>query len=97
MIEQEVRERKYDVSSHPSRLEKILCNWDVILGIVEQEIPHLSELEAILDGVGLPKTLSALGTDDSMLPQIFAATKDIRDKYVLSRLCWDLGELEEIL
>jgi hypothetical protein len=28
---------------------------------------------------------------------IFRATKDIRDKYVLSRLLWDLGILDEML
>jgi hypothetical protein len=32
-----------------------------------------------------------------MLPVIFRATKDIRDKYVLSRLAWDLGVLDEIV
>ena len=26
----------------------------------------------------------------------FRATKDIRDKYVLSRLAWDLGVLDEL-
>ena len=32
----------------------------------------------------------------TLLPIFFMATKDIRDKYVLSRLAWDLGILEEL-
>lgn len=32
-----------------------------------------------------------IGVDEALLPMIFGATKDIRDKYVLSRLAWDLG------
>jgi len=45
-----------------------------------------SRIEAILDAIDAPKTLSQVGTEDSMLPLIIKATKDIRDKYVLSRL-----------
>ena len=52
--------------------------------------------EALLDTIGAPKTLSQIGTPDDLLPVIFKATKDIRDKYVLSRLCWDLGTIEKI-
>ena len=33
---------------------------------------------------------------DDVLAITFKATKDIRDKYVLSRLAWDLGVIEEI-
>ena len=71
-------------------------NWDTILHILEQELPSADTLEALLDTIGAPKTLAELGTDETLWPHIFAATKDIRDKYVLSRLCWDLGILEEV-
>lgn len=97
MIEQEARERKYDKSTHPARLEKILDHWEEILQIIREEVPPAEELERLLDRIGAPRKLSDLGTDDALLPQIFAATRDIRDKYVLSRLCWDLGITEELL
>jgi len=38
-----------------------------------------------------------LGVDPVTLPETFRATKDIRDKYVLSRLAWDLGVLDELV
>ncbi len=38
----------------------------------------------------------SIGVDYELLPMTFMATKDIRDKYVLSRLAWDLGVLEEL-
>ena len=34
--------------------------------------------------------------DKSILPMTLMATKDIRDKYILSRLLWDLGVLDEV-
>ena len=95
MIAQEAKEQKYDKSTHPARLQKIVASWNSILAILEQELPAATELEKLLDTIGAPKTLEELGTSEGLLPTIFAATKDIRDKYVLSRLCWDLGLLEE--
>ena len=94
MIAQEAKEQKYDKSTHPARLQKIVASWNSILAILEQELPAATELEKLLDTIGAPKTLEELGTSEGLLPTIFAATKDIRDKYVLSRLCWDLGILE---
>ena len=97
MIALEAKERKYDPALHEKRLEIILENWDNLQHIIDEELPSSRELERLLDAIGAPKTLSEIGTQDAMLPVIFKATKDIRDKYVLSRLCWDLGILEQIL
>ena len=97
MIALEAKEGKYDAEAHENRLEIILQNWDGILKIVEEELPEFAQLEALLDTVQMPKTLGQIGTADEMLDVIFRATKDIRDKYVLSRLAWDLGILDELL
>ncbi len=97
MIALEAKERKYDVDAHAARLEIILRNWKTILQIINEELPAAAELEALLDKLEVPKTLPEIGTAEDLLPVIFKATKDIRDKYVLSRLGWDLGILEEII
>ena len=97
MIALEAKEKKYDISAHAQRLEVILSNWDAILQIIDQEIPSLQTLLALMDTIDAPKTLEAIGIEESLLPDIFRATKDIRDKYVLSRLAWDLGEEEALL
>ena len=89
------KEQKYNVVKHASRIDTIIKNWDAILEIVNQEIPALAELEILFDAVGLPKTAGEIGIEESILPMTFLAAKDIRDKYVLPRLCWDLGLLDE--
>jgi len=96
MIALETREKKYDKDLHKARLEVILANWQEILGIIDEELPSSRDLEQLMDTIGMPKSLSRIGTEESLLPTIFGATKDIRDKYVLSRLLWDLGLLEEL-
>lgn len=96
MIAQEAREGKYDPDKHSSRLEVILGNWEQILQIMEEELPEPEQLDAILDMIEAPKTLEEIGLDAAILPMTFRATRDIRDKYVLSRLCWDLGVTEAL-
>jgi hypothetical protein len=54
-------------------------------------------LTALMDTIQAPKPLQEIGIDETLLPTIFRATKDIRDKYVLSRLAWDLGIENELI
>ena len=91
MIALERKEKKYDRTLHEKRLDIILEHWDEILKIIDEELPPAYMLEALLDKMEAPKSLSEIGADEAQLPVIFGATKDIRDKYVLSRLAWDLG------
>ncbi len=97
MIALEAKEGKYDLAKHRARLEILLTHWREILQIMEEELPSAAELEQLLDAVGIPKTLGEIGTADELFPVIFKATKDIRNKYVLSHLAWDLGVLEDLL
>ena len=97
MIALEETEHKYDPRQHEKRLQVILEHWKDILQIIGEELPPAKELETLLDKIGAPKTLDAIGCADVDLSVVFQATKDIRDKYVLSRLAWDLGIIEELV
>jgi len=96
MIAQEEREGKYDKRTHPSRFERIVRNWDVIVQILDDELPASEQLEEILQTIGISGDLQSLGVDSRTAKLTFLATKDIRDKYVLSRLAWDLGVLDDL-
>ena len=96
MIALEAKEKKYDLGKHAARLEVILEKWDDILRIIDEELPSVEEFEAILDSIEAPKTLEEIGLDSSTLSMTLKSTKDIRDKYVLPRLLWDIGELDEV-
>ena len=91
MIALEAKEKKYDPTLHAKRLEIILEKWEQILTIIRQEIPKPEALDDLYQAIGLPKTLEQISSDSRLLPTILRCTKDIRDKYVLSRLAWDLG------
>ena len=96
MIRAEAKEQKYNLIKHEERLALITEKWDDILQIIHEELPASADLEALFDKLGLPKTPAEIGIDESNLATTFQATKDIRDKDVLSRLCWDLGIIDEM-
>ena len=91
MISLEAREGKYDPFRHAARLERIIENWDRIIGIVNDEIPEPEYIEELLRSIGAPTSPEGIGIDGKIMPAVLRATGDIRDKYVLSRLAWDLG------
>lgn len=94
MIALEAKEHKYSVEKHEKRLEVILSHWEELLQIMEEELPESEEIQNILSMIGAPVTAAEIGIDETILPMTFKASKDIRDKYVLARLAWDLGVIE---
>jgi len=93
MIEGERREGKYDKEKHAERLEKIIAHWDRIVGYIG-ELPDSGELEAFMKKIGHPTSFAEIGLSEADCHDAFIMAKDIRDKYVLGRLLWDLGILE---
>lgn len=96
MIELEKKEGKYRKDTHEARFCLIEKNWEAILEILRQELPKKETLEKLMDTVGISRDFATIGVDGACAKLTFQATKDIRDKYVLSRLAWDLGILEEL-
>ena len=96
MIQLEEKEQKYNLEKHKERLEIIICNWEKIIKVIDEEIPSVAELEKLYNKLGMPKTAEEIGIDEKIVPKTFEVTKDIRDKYVLSRLCWDLGIIDDV-
>lgn len=96
MIAIEEKEGKYDKKKHEERLEVIIAKWDEIISVIDEEISSLDALATLYKKVGLPMSMEEIGLDSSLLPMTFMAAKDIRDKYVLPRLYFDLGIINEI-
>jgi glycerol-1-phosphate dehydrogenase [NAD(P)+] len=96
MIALEKKEGKYRKDTHPARFQIVAQNWNRILQIIEEELPSSEEISKLLDIIGISTDLNAIGVDTECARMTFKATKDIRDKYVLSRLAWDLGILDDL-
>ena len=96
MIALEKKEGKYRKDTHEARFRLIEANWDAILQILREELPAHAELCKLVERAGINCDLNTIGVNTLDARITFKATKDIRDKYVLSRLAWDLGILEEL-
>ena len=97
LIELEKKEQKYNPTLHKERLSVIINNWDSILETVSKELPPYEDILNLWKELGGPVALADIGVDNALLPEIFTATKDIRNKYCLSFLAWDLGLTDELL
>lgn len=96
MIALEKKEGKYRKDTHAVRFARIQKCWPEILRILDEELPSSEALSQLLLRLGMPEYASVIGVDAAAMRLSFCATKDIRDKYVLSRLAWDLGILDEL-
>ena len=96
MLALEEKEQKYSIEKHGKRIDVIIEKWNEILNIIEDELPSFSELESLFINLGLPRSAKEIGLNENIVPMTFKCAKDIRDKYVLPKLAWDLGITDEL-
>lgn len=94
MVLREEKEGKYRLAGHASRLERIIDSWDEIQEII-RALPDYRDIYRLMASLHMPTDPRYLGYSDEDIGKCFSMTKDIRDKYIGSRLLWDLGELEQ--
>ena len=95
MIKNEAKEKKYDLKAHARRLDRITEHWNEIIAVIDT-LPSYDELACVFDTVGAPKTAREIGLSAHEERMAFLITKDIRDKYIGSRLLWDIGEIDRV-
>jgi len=91
MIAGEAKEHKYDAAAHEKRLAVILSRWEELVAEMNA-LPDSAELSAFMHKIGFPASLAEIGVSEEEQQMLFTCAADIRDKYVLGRLLWDLGE-----
>lgn len=94
LISLEEKEKKFDVEKHRIRLQTIIEKWDAILNIIREELPSSTEILKLMTSLDMPISCSDIGISEDTLKTTFKATKDIRNKYIISHLAWDLGLLD---
>ena len=93
MIALEEKEHKYDPASHEKRLNLILENWSKLREFMMQ-LPTAAQVENLLRSIGAPTRFEEIGITAEEEKNAILMSKDIRDKYVGTRLLWDLGLLD---
>ena len=96
MIENVKNSVRYDAGKHAARLHNLVSRWPEILRIIDEELPAYEAVLSLLRRIGAPTVPADFGLDNADAPKVFAMTRDIRDKYILSTLAFDLGILDTI-
>ncbi len=96
IIKIEDREHKYDIKAHKKRLDKIVEKWYNIVAIINEELPSYEYVHGLFERIGFPTLPEQIGESTESARAAFTHTRDIRDKYILSRLTYDLGIDDEI-
>ena len=89
------RSERYNAKKHRQRLDGIVAHWDDIRRIIREELPSSDSVARLLKTIGAPVSSEEFGVPAAENALTFKMTKDIRDKYILSTLLFDMGELEE--
>lgn len=87
-------ENKNDRATRLARAEKIIANWEAIKQIA-RETPSSAEIESIMRGAGMPITPADIGVSKADVIDAFICSRDVRAKYQLSSLLWDIGYMDE--
>ncbi len=91
MAELEAKEGKYDPEKHSRRLRTIVTRREEILDVI-RTLPKSSDLCRFMKSIGHSTDFSEIGISADEVSTAVKFSRDIRDKYVLGRLLWDVGE-----
>lgn len=80
---------------HEKRLQNLLAHWNQVLQAMDEELPDVQELLQLMRDTGMPTTPQELGLDQGAVHRAYLGTREIRDKYLLSSMLWDLGLLHD--
>lgn len=96
MAKDALTSERYDREKHAQRLDNIIEHWDEILKVIDEELPSAQSLKELLDAIGAPCKAADIEIPEKETALTFRVTRDIRDKYILSSLVWDMGELDSM-
>lgn len=85
---------KNDPVARKRRMEILLTHWEEIQRIMDEELPPVQEIIALMAKVGMPIHPAEIDENEQDTYDAFLRSRDIRDKYLTSSLLWDLGLLE---
>jgi glycerol-1-phosphate dehydrogenase [NAD(P)+] len=95
VIQLEKKVKKNDPETHAVRIANIEKHWPEIVRVMD-DLPSLSYIEKTLSELGAPINPAQVGVDYQSVVDSIIVAKEVRDRYTLLQLLWDLGIVEEM-
>ncbi len=95
VIQLEKKVRKNAPETHAERVANMEKHWPEIVKIMDS-LPPLSYIEKILSDLDAPINPAQVGVDYQSVINSILVAKEVRDRYTLLQLLWDLGVAQEM-
>jgi len=95
VIDMEVKAKKNETSARLERIDSMERNWAEITALLEA-LPSSETVANLLKSLDSPCTPAAIDVDAEMLKNTFLYCKEVRARYTILQMVWDLGLLDSL-
>lgn len=87
--------QKNNLQNRNKKLEVIASNWEKIRELISKELPSVEEMEGLLLDLDAYVNPEQIGVSSKMVEDSIVLAKEVRDRFTLLQILWDLGLLEK--
>ena len=95
VIEMEAKAQKNETSARLDRINAMEAHWDEIRALLS-ELPSSEKIRDLLHTLGSPCTPAEIGVDAQLLKNTFLYCKEVRARYTILQMVWDLDLLDQL-
>jgi len=95
VIDMEVKAKKNETSARLERIDSMERNWAEITALLEA-LPSSETVADLLKSLDSPCTPAAIDVEPEMLKNTFLYCKEVRARYTILQMVWDLGLLDTL-
>ena len=70
------------------------AHWGEIQTLIQQELPNLDSLEAMMESLGEPTNPAQIGVSPQLVEDAVVLAKEVRNRFTILQVLWDLGLLD---
>jgi len=95
IIESNRKENRNSKEKYIKRLNNIQKSWEEIIATVKEIVPSSDKIQSILNEAGAPISPKQIGVSSEIVSNSLIYGKEIRTRYTVLQLLWDIGVLDE--
>ena len=95
VIDMEVKAKKNETSARLERIDSMEKNWAEITALLEA-LPASETVADLLKSLDSPYTPEGIDVEPEMLKNTFLYCKEVRARYTILQMVWDLGLLDTL-
>ena len=95
VIDMEAKAKKNETAARLERIDSMEQNWAEITALLEA-LPSSETVAGLLKSLDSPYTPAGIDVDAEMLKNTFLYCKEVRARYTILQMVWDLGLLDEL-